>query len=275
MTLSGTMAVVDPHAPVLPPRPGPVVDPIWHARADRLLARLLALGCGQSAPRAGQIFPDLVLPDWQGCLTRLSHLCNNGPIVLSFHRGLWCPWCRVESSGWSDAAAALAAAGARMIMISAEVGGGAAALADRARAQALVDFDLGLCLSLGLVISIPAALAEAYRAGGDNFDCTQPLRPWLAAIARFKWIDRLRLMEREASAPAVDANVASHEIDIVSCHAVRGLLSQLRPAQADAIRLVKLDGLSILEASECSGQSQSLVKINIHRGLKRLASACA
>jgi RNA polymerase sigma-70 factor (ECF subfamily) len=108
-----------------------------------------------------------------------------------------------------------------------------------------------------------------------DFDCEQPLRPWLAAIARFKWVDRLRLMERDAAAPPMDTIAASHEIDVVSCHAVRGLLSQLRPAQAEAIRMVKLDGLSILEASERSGQSQSLVKINIHRGLKRLAASCA
>ena len=107
-----------------------------------------------------------------------------------------------------------------------------------------------------------------------DFDCEQPLRPWLAAIARFKWVDRLRLIEREASTPPMQTIVASHEIAVVSCHVVRGLFSQLRPAQADAIRLVKLDGLSIVEASQHSGQSQSLVKINIHRGLKRLTAAC-
>ncbi|WP_017669360.1 sigma factor [Sandarakinorhabdus sp. AAP62] len=104
-----------------------------------------------------------------------------------------------------------------------------------------------------------------------DFDCTQPLRPWLAAIARFKWVDRLRAMEREQLLPPMDSFSASHEIDVVSCHAVRGLLGRLRPAQADAIRLVKIDGMSIVEASAASGQSESLVKINIHRGLKRLA----
>ncbi|WP_235902934.1 sigma factor [Sandarakinorhabdus oryzae] len=107
-----------------------------------------------------------------------------------------------------------------------------------------------------------------------DFDCNQPLRPWLAAIARFKWVDRLRLMERERAAPPMDTSVASHEIDIIACHAMRGLLAELRPAQADAIRLVKLDGLSIIEASTATGQSQSLIKINIHRGLKRIASGC-
>jgi RNA polymerase sigma factor (sigma-70 family) len=106
-----------------------------------------------------------------------------------------------------------------------------------------------------------------------DFDCTQPLRPWLTAIARFKWVDRLRLMEREKLPSQMDSFVDSHEIDVVSCHAVNGLLGQLRPAQAAAIRLVKLDGLSILEAAAATGQSQSLIKINIHRGLKRMAGS--
>ncbi|OYQ25352.1 RNA polymerase subunit sigma-24 [Sandarakinorhabdus cyanobacteriorum] len=107
-----------------------------------------------------------------------------------------------------------------------------------------------------------------------DFDCSQPLRPWLAAIARFKWVDRLRLMEREKTPVPCDSHVASHEIDVLSCHAVSGLLGQLRPAQAEAIRLVKIDGLSIMEASAATGQSQSLIKINIHRGLKRMAAGC-
>jgi RNA polymerase sigma-70 factor (ECF subfamily) len=50
------------------------------------------------------------------------------------------------------------------------------------------------------------------------------------------------------------------------------LLDTLKPAQSRVIRLVKLQGLSIEEASKATGQSAALVKVNIHRGLKRLAS---
>ncbi|WP_233281346.1 sigma-70 family RNA polymerase sigma factor [Sphingomonas changnyeongensis] len=104
-----------------------------------------------------------------------------------------------------------------------------------------------------------------------DFDITLPFHPWLAAIARFKWVDRLRMMEREQTALDAEPTTPSHEIDIVSCHVVGRLLGGLRPAQAEAIRLVKMNGLSIIEASAQTGQSQSLVKVNIHRGLKRLA----
>jgi len=136
---------------------------------DRLVAGLAALGAGRQAPRVGQIFPGFALPDASGRFHTLSDLLAGGrPVVISVHRGNWCPWCRVETAGWGDAAAALAAAGARLVTISAEVGGGAAALANRAGSLGLVDVDLGLCLALGLVISIAPDLAQAYLAGGDD-----------------------------------------------------------------------------------------------------------
>jgi len=51
------------------------------------------------------------------------------------------------------------------------------------------------------------------------------------------------------------------------------LLAEAKPAQAQVIRLVKLRGASIEEASHMTGQSPSLVKVGIHRGLKRIGRA--
>lgn len=49
-------------------------------------------------------------------------------------------------------------------------------------------------------------------------------------------------------------------------------MATLKPAQADAIRLVKIEGYSVDEASAETGQSGSLIKVNIHRGLARLSA---
>ncbi|WP_017669358.1 redoxin domain-containing protein [Sandarakinorhabdus sp. AAP62] len=136
---------------------------------DGLVAKLAALGAGRRAPQVGQHFPGFALPDAAGRFHTLAELLAPGtPLVISFHRGLWCPWCRVESAAWGDAAEALAAAGSRLITISAELAGQGTALATRAGGLGLVDVDLGLCLALGLVISIPAELAATYREGGDD-----------------------------------------------------------------------------------------------------------
>ena len=102
----------------------------------------------------------------------------------------------------------------------------------------------------------------------------RPFRPWLAAIAKYKWIDRLRSMGRFATEElSEDLAVPDHESAVTSAIVLEGLLNRLKPAQAQAIRLVKLHGLSIEETAIATGQSESLVKVNIHRGLAKLQAA--
>jgi RNA polymerase sigma factor (sigma-70 family) len=106
-----------------------------------------------------------------------------------------------------------------------------------------------------------------------TYDPSRPFEPWLAAIARYKWIDRLRAMK---SAPTEtlndDISVGDHGDAVTSAWSLEGLLRELKPAQSEAIRLVKLQGLTIEEAAARTGQSISLVKVNIHRGLRRLTA---
>lgn len=104
-----------------------------------------------------------------------------------------------------------------------------------------------------------------------TYDTARPFGPWLAAVARYKWIDRLRAMKRSAAGELPDdLAVADHENAVTSMIALNDLLTTIKPAQADVIRLVKLQGFSIEEASARTGQTASLVKVNIHRGLSRL-----
>lgn len=104
-----------------------------------------------------------------------------------------------------------------------------------------------------------------------TYDPARPFGPWLAAIARYKWIDRLRAM-KSASAEVLseDFSVGDHGDAVINAWSLEGLLRELKPAQSDVIRMVKLEGLSIEEAAASTGQSVSLVKVNIHRGLGRL-----
>ena len=107
-----------------------------------------------------------------------------------------------------------------------------------------------------------------------TYEPARPFGPWLSAIARYKWIDRLRSLKRRATEPlSEDLAAADHESAVVSATVLEQLLASLKPAQAEAIRLVKIHGLSIEEASARTGQSVSLVKVNIHRGLASLTVA--
>jgi RNA polymerase sigma factor (sigma-70 family) len=106
-----------------------------------------------------------------------------------------------------------------------------------------------------------------------TYDPSWPLAPWITAIARYKWIDQLRFMKGRIIEP-LDENVGTpdHESSVVAETTLTQLLSEIRPAQAQVIRLVKVEGYSIDEAARTTGQSVALVKVNIHRGLKRLAA---
>jgi RNA polymerase sigma factor (sigma-70 family) len=105
---------------------------------------------------------------------------------------------------------------------------------------------------------------------------SKPFGPWVATIARYKWIDQVRDASRFVAVSLDDQiPVADDGEATLSAVAVDDLLNQLKPAQAKVIRLVKLDGASIEDASSATGQSESLVKINIYRGLRKLAALAA
>lgn len=130
---------------------------------------------------------------------------------------------------------------------------------------------------------IPAQVEDAVQdaliaihAKRHTYDPARPFAAWASGIARYKWIDKLRAQTRAPEgATQVEQSVGGHESAVTSATVLTALLATLKPAQADVIRLVKLMGFSIEEAAARTGQSESLVKVNIHRGLAKLAAAAA
>lgn len=105
-----------------------------------------------------------------------------------------------------------------------------------------------------------------------SWDPSRPFLPWLAAIARYRWVDHLRRFYRNDAAELHEELLGTDEEPAIAARiSLERLLGLLPPAQQQAIALVKIEGLSIAEASAATGQSESLVKVNIHRGLKKLA----
>jgi RNA polymerase sigma-70 factor (ECF subfamily) len=106
-----------------------------------------------------------------------------------------------------------------------------------------------------------------------SFDPARPFLPWLAAIARYRWVDHLRRAYRAAEVElADDVAVESEEDEIGARISLERLFGLLPPGQARAIELVKIKGHSVAEAARHCGQSEPLIKTNIHRGLKKLAA---
>ena len=112
-----------------------------------------------------------------------------------------------------------------------------------------------------------------------TYDPREPFTPWVHAIARYKLIDYLRRSSTSpAEVPIDEANeVVAHDDNVgsESTYDIRRLMEWLPEGMQCAIEAVKLDGLSVAEAAKRCGLSESGVKMNVHRGLKRLASLIA
>jgi RNA polymerase sigma-70 factor, ECF subfamily len=109
-----------------------------------------------------------------------------------------------------------------------------------------------------------------------TYDADLTVSAWVLAIARHKLIDLWRRQGRRD-----DLHVALDDADDAALVAapqsddaqrdVSGLLQTLPAAQRLAIELTKLRGLSVAEAAAETGASESAIKVQVHRGLKRLA----
>lgn len=104
-----------------------------------------------------------------------------------------------------------------------------------------------------------------------TYDPEKPFAPWFVAIARYKWLDRLRQHYRVDEVELEDqASVGGHESAVMSKLILERLLAHIPDNQAEAIRLAKIDGYALDEIATMTGQSLSSVKVRIHRGMKRM-----
>lgn len=106
-----------------------------------------------------------------------------------------------------------------------------------------------------------------------SYSRNQPLTPWVYAMARYKLIDHLRRSRHRVTEPLEAANdVAEGDAAGAATAAtdLERLMGELPAKQRDAIRFVRIEGLSVAEAARRSGQSESAIKVGIHRGVKAL-----
>jgi RNA polymerase sigma-70 factor, ECF subfamily len=112
----------------------------------------------------------------------------------------------------------------------------------------------------------------------NTYDPKRPFAPWLVAIANRRIIDRLRrhtrLKTREielsaehetfADAPTNLDSTMSAELTLV------GAIDKLPPDQREAIRMLKINEMSLKEASQVSGRSITALKVATHRAIRNL-----
>lgn len=133
---------------------GREIFPAYSDAVDRLVERIHDNGGGENAPRPGEPMPAFVLPDETGRLVSLPSLLADGPLVVMFFRGHWCPYCRLSVRAAIEATDRIKSAGGRVVGIMPET----QTFTARFKADCgvpfplLTDLDNGYALSLNLAI---------------------------------------------------------------------------------------------------------------------------
>lgn len=139
---------------------------------DDLIKRLAVLDAGEVGPKAGEPMPPFVLPNENGDLVSLASLLRQGPAVISFNRGHWCPYCKLELRTLAAANSRIRELGACVVSIMPD---SARFTDDYVRKNdlpfpVLTDIDLGYALSLGLIFWVGAEVERLYRSVGLELD---------------------------------------------------------------------------------------------------------
>jgi peroxiredoxin len=132
------------------------IIPSYADAVQGLICRLVDSGAGSSAPGVGDSMPPFILPDENGHLVSLEQLTEQGPIAVTFHRGHWCPWCRISINALVRAQHKITGAKGQVIAIMPDRQPFALEFKREASSPfpVLIDMDNGYALSLNLAIWI-------------------------------------------------------------------------------------------------------------------------
>ena len=151
---------------------------------DRLVIRLQQTGAGAAAPDVGEPMPPFVLPDEAGHLVNLDELLSKGPAAVVFHRGHWCPYCRINTEALARAHRDVQAIGGQIIAIVPEGQRFTTRLKSEAKASfpILTDVDNGYALSLNLAVWVGEELQRLIAAAGWDLPAYQGNNAWVLPI---------------------------------------------------------------------------------------------
>lgn len=92
----------------------PAAVEVLHRSVDELIAS----GAAERALKAGDLAPSFVLPAAEAKLVSSRDLLAKGPLVLTFYRGVWCPYCNFDLQALEAARGELERRGASLVAIS-------------------------------------------------------------------------------------------------------------------------------------------------------------
>ena len=89
-----------------------------HDTFHRATAKLTASGQAERSIKVGDRAPDFTLPDADGNSVSSGSMLEKGPLVVTFYRGVWCPYCNFDLQSIEAAADDIRSTGANIVSIS-------------------------------------------------------------------------------------------------------------------------------------------------------------
>lgn len=158
-------------------------------RADLALA---ASGITDRALKGGDAAPEFALADARGGMVRLSEASAKGPIVLSFYRGGWCPYCNLELRALQKVLPEINALGASLIAISPQTPDESLSTAEKNDLAFAVLSDAGseIAKAFGIAFDLAADLRPIYAKFGHALPDKNGDESWVLPIPATYVIDR-------------------------------------------------------------------------------------
>ncbi len=131
----------------------------------RATAELIESAAAQRARKAGDVAPSFSLKDPEGNVVNSAELLKRGPLVLSFYRGVWCPYCNMELQALEAAKAEFDKYGATLVAISPQTAPNSrkSVRQNKLSFPILSDVKGKVGAAFGLRFNLPDYLVELYK----------------------------------------------------------------------------------------------------------------
>ena len=149
-------------------------------------------GLAKSALKTGDRAPAIVLGNARGDTVDVGALLKNGPVIVSFYRGGWCPYCNFELRAFQQILRQIEAAGATLVAISPEKPDDTLSTAEKNALSFEVLSDVGQKVgrAFGLVYDFSDELKSAYKEFGIDIPGKNGAEDWALPISATYVIDR-------------------------------------------------------------------------------------
>ncbi len=200
------------------------------APADRLalyeakIEELRASFALDAATGVGDVAPDFTLPDARGKPVALADLLRSGPVVVTFYRGGWCPYCNIQLRAYQAALPEMTALGARLVAVSPQLPDGSLSTAEANALTFDVLSDVGnnAARSFGLVYALPDELRAAMRSMNKALPAINGDESWELPVPATYVVGR----DRRVVLASIDVDYRNR----LDPEAILAALKSLRPA---------------------------------------------